>query len=74
MTVHLSPEIEALIQKRLETYSEEDDWMAENRDEISALIEQGWHEAQRGELIDGDTVRAEMGKLGEDWIRQHPSA
>jgi predicted transcriptional regulator len=52
----------------------EDDWTVENRDEISATIEQGWQEAQRGELIDGDTVRAEMRKLEEDWIRQHRSA
>ena len=78
MTIELKPDLEALIQKRLESgvyanpqevierslefLAMEEDWLAANRVEIAALIQDGWDEAERGELIDGDDVRAEMAK------------
>lgn len=90
MTVELKPETEALIQKRLESgafstpeevierplefLSLEEDWLAEHRDEIAANIQEGWDEAQRGELIEGDHVRSDMRQFKADWIRQHRSA
>lgn len=62
MTIELRPELEALIQKRvasgvfanpeevieraLEFLSTEEDWMATNRAEIAAGIEQGWGGSQ----------------------------
>jgi antitoxin ParD1/3/4 len=90
MTVNLSPEMEALIQKRiesgaystpeevvqraLESFSEEDDWMSENREEVSAMIEEGWQAARRGEFSDEETVRREMEEYKQEWLKQHRSA
>ena len=84
--MELKPEIEALIQKRvksgefsspeevieraLEVLSAEEDWVAEQREEISAQIQEGWDEAQRGELTDAEQVRAEMRQFKEDWKKQ----
>jgi len=39
---------------------EQEEWLSVNRAEIGATIEEGYASAQRGELIDGDQVRAHM--------------
>lgn len=86
MTVQLKPEIEALIQKRLasgafstaeevieraiEVLTAEEDWLAENRSLISSQIQEGWDEAQRGELSDAEDVQAEMQRFKDDWKKQ----
>ena len=36
--------------------NEMDEWLLANRDEITAQIEEGYAQAQRGELIDGEEV------------------
>jgi hypothetical protein len=41
----------------IQAQHEMDGWFAENHDEIVAHIEQGYAEAQRGELLDPDEVR-----------------
>ena len=46
------------------------DRLADNPEEIAAQIQEGWDEAQRGELTDADNVRAEMRKFKEDWKKQ----
>ncbi len=90
MTVELKPEIEALIRKRLQTGAfssaeevieraveflcAEEDWLADNRDEVAFQIQEGWEEAQRGELTDGETVRAEVRLFKEDWKKHHRPA
>jgi Arc/MetJ-type ribon-helix-helix transcriptional regulator len=87
MTLELSPEIEALIQRRLQSgafstaeevieralefFSAEEDWLAANRESISARIQEGWEEVQAGELTDEEGVRSEMRQFKEDWKRQH---
>lgn len=74
MTVSLKPELEAMIQDDLERgpyrsvdefveravqlLHEQEQWFAGNRDGIAALIEHGFAQAERGELIDGDEVPA----------------
>ena len=88
--MELKPEIEALIQRQiqcgafssaeeviecaLEFLSAEKDWLADNRDEIATQIQDGWDEAQRGELTDAEDVRAEMGQFKEDWKKQRRRA
>ena len=54
--------------------SAEEDWLADNRDEIAAQIQEGWDEAQRGELTDGENVRAEMQQFKADWKTQRRPA
>ena len=89
MTVELRPEIEAVIQKRLQSgafssaeevieralefLNAEEDWLADSHAAISAQIQEGWDEAQRGELTDGENVRLEMQQFKEDW-KQRRSA
>jgi len=76
MTIHLKPELEHLIQKDVERgpyktadefveravqmLHEQEEWMWANRAEIRAKIEEGYASAQRGELIDGEEVFAEL--------------
>jgi len=87
MTVELKPEIEAFIRKLLQSgvfssaeeviervleyLGAEKDWLADNRDQIAYRIQEGWDEAQRGELTDAEDVRAEMREFKEDWKKQH---
>ena len=65
---------EEVIERALEFLSAEEDWLAGNPREIAAQIQEGWDEAQRGELTDADQVRAEMGQFKEDWKKQRRSA
>jgi Arc/MetJ-type ribon-helix-helix transcriptional regulator len=89
MTVELKPEIEALIQKRLESGAfaspeevikralelfDQHEWLAENRDQIATQIQEGWDEAQRGELIHADQVGANMQKRKQHWAKQQRPA
>ena len=76
MTIDLTPEVEGMIREglRLGPYRtanefvaeavqlllQQENWLAENHDEIAARIEEGWASAERGELIDGDEVRGYM--------------
>jgi len=48
----------------------QEEWLAEDRDEIAAAIELGFAEAERGELIDGDEVRSRMAARKSAWIVQ----
>jgi antitoxin ParD1/3/4 len=70
MTIHLKPELEALIKEDVERgpYQSADEyvaqavqmlhaqeqWLADNRADIAAKIEQGYAQAERGELVDGE--------------------
>jgi len=70
MTIHLKPELEALIQQDLERgpyqsvdefvaeavqmLHEHEQWLAENRMDIAAMIQHGFGQAERGETVDGD--------------------
>lgn len=70
MTIHLKPEMEALIQKDVERglyqsadefvamavqmLHEHEQWLADNRADIAAKIEHGFAQAERGELVDGE--------------------
>ena len=70
MTIRLSPELEALIAEdvargsyrsadefvahAVQLLHEQEQWLADNRQDISAKIEQGFAQAERGELVDGD--------------------
>lgn len=70
MNVHLSPELEELVQRKMESgrYQSADDVVREalqlldyhdevvavRKDGIREQIEEGWRSAKNGELIDGD--------------------
>jgi len=83
MTVTLRPEHEEIIAEALRSGSykspdevvarglellhELETWLAGNR----MKIEEGYAAAQRGELMDGDEVRAAMGEKKRAWIAEH---
>ena len=79
------PEIEALIQQRLhsgafesvedvlfdalEIQSEREVWLLENKDAISAKIERGLAQLDRGEGIAGDHLRGRLEADKAAWLR-----
>jgi hypothetical protein len=52
----------------------EEDWLAENRDLVASQIQEGWDEAQCGELTSAEDVRAEMQRFKDDWKKQRQPA
>jgi Arc/MetJ-type ribon-helix-helix transcriptional regulator len=88
MTVELKPSVEALVERRirsgaysspeevieraLEVLDAEEEWL--KGDEVGPAIQEGWDEAQRGELTDAEVVRAEMGQFKRDWEKRRQTA
>lgn len=83
MTIQLKPEIEQLIQQDLATgaYASIEDFVEQavlqlheqeidllaRKEEISTMIDEGWAEAERGELMDADEVWAELEVKKKVW-------
>jgi putative addiction module CopG family antidote len=79
MEIRLRPELEELIKQDVQRGSyqtvdefveravsmlhEQEAWLAKNRVEIAAKIEEGYAAAQRGELIEADAVRSRLAEL-----------
>ena len=59
---------EEVLDRALALLLAQEEWLAENRDEITACIEVGYEEAGRGELIDGDEVRSRMAARKNEWM------
>ena len=83
MQLNVPPDLETLINKRLssgeygtvedvlrralEAQDAEESWTDEERQALSSHIEEGYLEAERGELIDGAQVRNEIQAMKDDW-------
>jgi Arc/MetJ-type ribon-helix-helix transcriptional regulator len=83
MQVNVPPDLETLINKRLssggytsvedvlrralEAQDAEENWTDEERAALSSHIEEGFLQAHRGELIDGEKARGEIQALKERW-------
>jgi Arc/MetJ-type ribon-helix-helix transcriptional regulator len=83
MQLNVPPDLETLINKRLssgsyasaedvlrralEAQDAEESWTDEERLPLSAHIEKGYLQAQRGELIDGAQARLEIQAMKDDW-------
>jgi Arc/MetJ-type ribon-helix-helix transcriptional regulator len=83
MHLTVPPDLETLINKRissgvytsaedvlrraLEAQDAEESWTDEERRALSAHIEEGYLQAERGELIDGDQARREIQAMKDDW-------
>jgi antitoxin ParD1/3/4 len=89
MAIEVRPEIQALIEKDIQRgpyrsandYVEQavrllhaqEEWFAENRDEIAAKVQAGWDEAERGDLVDVEDVRRAMQQFKRAWLdRRRP--
>jgi putative addiction module CopG family antidote len=83
MQLNLPPDLETLINKRLssgayanaeevlrdalEAQDAEESWTDEERRALSAHIEEGYQQAVRGQLIDGDQARRDIEAMKEKW-------
>jgi putative addiction module CopG family antidote len=79
MKIHIKPELEELIKQDVQRGSyqtvdefveravsmlhEQEAWLAQNRVEIAAKIDEGYAAALRGELVEGDAVRSRLADL-----------
>lgn len=61
---------EEVIKRALELLRDRDAWLAENR----AKIEDGYAAAQRGDLIEGDQVHAQMDERKRAWLAEQQKA
>lgn len=85
MQLNVPPDIEALINKRLssgryssaedvlrhalEAQDAEESWTDEERLVLSVHIEEGYLQAERGELTDGAQARREIQTMKDSWHR-----
>jgi antitoxin ParD1/3/4 len=83
MQLNIPPDLETLINKRissgaymnaedvlrraLEAQDAEESWTDEERRALAAHIEEGYQQAERGQLIDGAQARREIQGMKEDW-------
>jgi Arc/MetJ-type ribon-helix-helix transcriptional regulator len=59
--------VEDVLRRALEAQDAEESWTNEERRTLSALIEEGYQRAERGELIDGEQARREIQAMKDDW-------
>ena len=87
MTIHLKPELEAVIQKDVERgpyqsadefveravqmLHEQEQWLADNQSVIAAKVEEGYASAERGELLDPEQVRAQVNERKQAWRNEN---
>jgi hypothetical protein len=87
MQLNVPPDLETLINKRLsgsgytsaedvlrralEAQDAEESWTDDERRALSAHIEEGYLQSERGELIDGAQARREIQDLKESWRQEH---
>jgi putative addiction module CopG family antidote len=83
MQLNLPPDLETLINKRLssgayanaeevlrdalEAQDAEESWTDEERRALSAHIEEGYQQAERGQVIDRDQARRDIEAMKEKW-------
>jgi Arc/MetJ-type ribon-helix-helix transcriptional regulator len=83
MQLTVPPDLETLINKRLssggyanaeevlrralESQDAEESWTDEERQALSAHIEEGYLQAERGELIDGVQAHREIQAMKDEW-------
>jgi Arc/MetJ-type ribon-helix-helix transcriptional regulator len=65
--------VEDVLRRALEAQDAEESWTDEERRALSAHIEEGYLQAERGELIDGARVRREIHVMKDAWRQEHSS-
>jgi len=87
MQVNVPPDLETLINRRLasgayenaedvlrralEAQDAEETWTDEERRALSAHLEEGYLQAERGELIDGAQARRDIQGMKDSWRQEH---
>jgi antitoxin ParD1/3/4 len=65
--------VEEVLRRALEAQDAQESWTEEERRALSAHIEEGYRQAERGELIDGERARREIQEMKNTWRRQSSS-
>lgn len=65
--------MEEVFRRALEAQDAEESWSDEERRALSAHVERGFQQAQRGELIDGVQARREIQGMKDDWHQERAS-
>ena len=89
MQLNVPPDLETLINKRLssggyasaedvlrralEAQDAEESWTDEERRALTAHIEEGFLQAERGQLVDGAQVRRETQGMKDKWHQERAS-
>jgi Arc/MetJ-type ribon-helix-helix transcriptional regulator len=89
MQFKLPPDLERLVNKRLaggsyanaedvfrralEAQDAEESWTEEERHALASHIEEGFAQAERGELIDGTQARRELQISKSNWLQERSS-
>ena len=87
MQFNVPPDLESLVNKRLssggytsvedvfrralEAQDAEESWTDEERRPLASHIEEGYLQAERGELIDSDQTRREIQEMKDEWLQEH---
>ena len=59
------------LRRALEAQDAEESWTDEERRALSAQIEEGYQQAERGELIDAGQARREIEAMKQNWRDGH---
>src|ERR1022692_3821104 len=62
--------IEDVLRRALEAQDAEETWTDEERRALSAHIEEGYLQAERGELIDGAQARSDIEAMKDNWLKE----
>jgi Arc/MetJ-type ribon-helix-helix transcriptional regulator len=64
---------EEVLRRALEAQDAEESWTDEERRALSAHIEEGFLQAQRGELVEGAQARSDIQALKQNWKHERTS-
>jgi len=59
-----------VLRRALEAQDAEESWTDEERRALSSHIEEGYLQAERGELIDGTQARRELQAMKDNWHQE----
>src|SRR6266436_8467122 len=65
--------VEDVLRRALEAQDAEESWTDEERRALSSHIEEGYVQAERGELIDGAQARREIQGMKDNWHQERAS-
>ena len=63
--------VEDVFRRALEAQDAEESWTDEERRALASHIEEGYSQAERGELIDGDQASREIQAMKDNWQRAY---
>jgi Arc/MetJ-type ribon-helix-helix transcriptional regulator len=62
--------VEEVLRRALEAQDAEENWTDEERRALSSHIEEGYLQAERGELVDSAQVRREIQLMKDNWFQE----